>query len=116
LDENLAQRRELAYFYDQRFGDAPVRLLKRPDDAILWRYPLLVAKQDRNRVLESLWSEGLFAATRWYPSLQAMHNALAPDLPIAATPAADQLADEIINLPLDYETAAKAIQIILDAL
>ena len=116
LDENLAHRRELASFYDQSFADASVRLLKHPDDAILWRYPLLVAKQDRNRVLESLWNEGIFEATRWYPSLQVMRNALAPDLPITATPVADQQADEIINLPLDYETTAKAVQIVLDAL
>jgi dTDP-4-amino-4,6-dideoxygalactose transaminase len=104
LDANLAHRTELAALYDEAFADVPMRLLPRPDGAALWRYPLLVPSEHRNPLLDMLWRGGILDATRWYPSLQPMCCALAPDLPNMPTPAADQLAEQIINLPLAPDT------------
>ncbi len=112
LDDNLAHRAEVAHRYDAKLAaDSVLRTLQRPDGAILWRYPLIVPHRDA--LLQALWSEGIFEATRWYPSLQTMRAALAPDLPTAETPAADQMADEIVNLPLT-DQAERAIEVILD--
>jgi len=116
LDDQLARRAALARLYDQSLAAlsaAPVRLFER-QFSTLWRYPLLVSKGQRNPLLERLWSEGIFEATRWYPSLQPMRNALAPNLPLTATPATDQLSEEIINLPLDPEKVPQVIAIISD--
>src|SRR5204863_10136106 len=103
-DGERARRLELATLYDERFTklaeSAPIRLLPRPADAILWRYPLLVSREHRDALLAELWATPELDVTRWYPSLQPMRRALAPHLPVLPTPAADQLADEIINLPL----------------
>ncbi len=118
LDANVARRNDLARLYDRTLSaipTAPLRLLER-QSSTLWRYPLLVSNGQRNPLLERLWGAGIFEATRWYPSLQPMRNALAPDLPITATPAADQLGEEIINLPLDPDQAAQIIPIILETL
>jgi hypothetical protein len=118
LDANLAHRAELTAFYDDHLGAAPVRLFQQPEGTALWRYPLLVPSEHRNRLLDALWSEGILDATRWYPSLQPMRRALAPDLPTTSTPVADQLAREIINLPLAPDTsrdvAARAAEIVTD--
>ncbi len=112
LDANLAKRREAAANFDQILSGAAVRLLPRPPDAALWRYPILVPPDQRESLLESLWSAHFFDATRWYPSLQLMRRALAPHLSVTAAPAADAFAAEIVNLPLaDPPTVA---QIVLD--
>jgi len=117
LDANLSHRAEIARLYDQRLNVEPLRTLARPDGAALWKYPLLVPRDQRDGLLRSLWEAQIFEATRWYPSLQAMQSALAPDVSNAPTPAADQLAAEIINLPLAPETdraiAGKVIEVIL---
>ena len=95
-----------------------MRLFERAPETILWRYPLLVPSEQRGALLEALWAEGVFEATRWYPSLQPMRRALAPDLPITPTRTADQFAEQIVNLPLSPETdrtlAARAAEIVLD--
>jgi dTDP-4-amino-4,6-dideoxygalactose transaminase len=98
------RRRDITALYDERFAklaeSAPIRLLPRPADAVLWRYPILVAREHRNALLSEIWASFDSDVTRWYPSLQPMLRALAPDLPALPTPAADAFADEIINLPL----------------
>lgn len=66
---------------------------------MLWRYPLLVPPPERDGLLAALWADGEHAVTRWYPSLRPMAAALAPEAPQPPTPAADELAAEIINLP-----------------
>jgi dTDP-4-amino-4,6-dideoxygalactose transaminase len=112
LDDNLAHRAEVARLYDEKLAaDSLLRTLQRPEGAILWRYPLIVPNRDA--LLQALWGAGIFEATRWYPSLQTMRAALAPDLPAAETPAADQLAGEIVNLPLT-DQADRAVEVILD--
>jgi dTDP-4-amino-4,6-dideoxygalactose transaminase len=112
LDANLAHRAELRWMYDERLTAVPIRTLK---GAALWKYPLLVAREHRDPLLHMLWEEHIFDATRWYPSLQALRGALTPELPDTFTPAADQLADEIINLPLETDpaTAEKIIETVL---
>lgn len=98
------RRLSIAALYDERFTklaeSAPIRLLPRPTDAILWRYPVLVQREHRNALLAELWASFDSEVTRWYPSLQPMHHALTPTLPATPTPAADAFAEEIINLPL----------------
>ncbi len=120
LDSNSAFRLELADLYDRHFASTSVRRLLRPSDTVLWRYPILVPADRRDDLLELLWSEGIEGATRWYPSLQLMRHALAPDVPIIPTTAADQFATQIINLPLapnmDRAEAERAAGIILDNL
>lgn len=112
LDANLTHRRELARFYDGQFSAAPFVRFERPDDddasgdtAVLWRYPLRVAPERRDDLLRACWRAGLFDVTRWYPSLQPMARALAPDVAQTDTPAADTLAAAIVNLPLAPETS-----------
>jgi dTDP-4-amino-4,6-dideoxygalactose transaminase len=102
LDANHLHRLEAARLYDERLAAAPIRLLPRPTDAVLWRYPVLVPREHRNALLAELWAKQL-DVTRWYPSLQPMRRALAPDLPVTSTPAADAFAEEIINLPLSLD-------------
>jgi dTDP-4-amino-4,6-dideoxygalactose transaminase len=122
-DANIVTRIALARLYDEALSDQPtprptafIRLFERqsPTHTTLWRYPLLVSKSQRNPLLERLWSSGIYTATRWYPSLQPMRSALSPNLPSTATPAADQLSEEIINLPLDADQAPQIVQIIRD--
>jgi dTDP-4-amino-4,6-dideoxygalactose transaminase len=102
-DGKRERRHEIAHLYDERFATlaetAPIRRLSRLDDAILWRYPVLVPSAHRNGLLAELWAAES-DVTRWYPSLQPMRRALAPALPVTPTPAADAFAEEIINLPL----------------
>lgn len=105
LDADLAHRAELALLYDERLAAAPVKRFHRPADVFLWRYPVLVPAEHRSSLLERLWGVGIFEATRWYPSLQPMLRALTPALPATPTPAADALAQEIINLPLSPATS-----------
>ncbi len=118
LDDNLEHRRELARFYDAHLTAVPLRRFERPDSAVLWRYPLRVPAAQRDGLLRALWSAGVFEATRWYPSLQPMTRALAPQLAQPATPEADALAAEIVNLPLAPDTsreqAEQIVQIIID--
>lgn len=110
LDDNLKHRAALARLYDEAFADTPVRLLKRPEGAVLWRYPLFVPPPHRDPLLRALWGEGIFDVTRWYPSLQTMRRALAPDAPSTPTPTADQMADEVINLPLSPDTPQELVE------
>lgn len=118
LDANLAHRAELAALYDEALASVQARPLLRPTGSVLWRYPLLVPPDHRNPLLDALWGAGILDATRWYPSLQPMHSALAPDLPRMPTPNADRLAAEIINLPLSLDTtrqnAARTAQVIVE--
>jgi dTDP-4-amino-4,6-dideoxygalactose transaminase len=115
LDETLVHRAEIARLYDERLS--VIGSLPRPPNTILWRYPLLVPAHLRSEILAELWSAQIFEATRWYPSLQPMRRALAPDLPATPTPAADHFAGEIINLPLSPDTeraqAERAAEIVL---
>ncbi|MBI1258633.1 MAG: hypothetical protein GC204_14290 [Chloroflexi bacterium] len=113
-DANRAQRDKIVRLYDQAFAQSPVRLIPREPATNLWRYPLFVPADQRDSLLERLWEAGIFTATRWYPSLQPMCRALAPEQPQTATLAADQLSAEIINLPLDQAPADQATRIILD--
>lgn len=112
LDVNLKRRDLLASQYDDLLADVPIRTLDRPDESALWHYPLLVPAEHRDRLLRRLWDEDVFEATRWYPSLQAMRSALAPTLPTTPTPNADQLAAEIINLPLSPDMERDAAEMI----
>ncbi|HEX2905363.1 MAG TPA: DegT/DnrJ/EryC1/StrS family aminotransferase, partial [Phototrophicaceae bacterium] len=109
LPENLRQRQPAARCYDELTADLPVTTLPRPPDSGLWRYPLLVPAEHRDNLLRQLWSQGFHEITRWYPSLRPMLSALAPDLPAPATPGADKIGAEIINLPVQIsaETASQ---------
>ncbi len=100
LKENLAHRAEMASLFDSQLASMPVRTIPRPLGHVLWRYPLWVSPEDRNALLENLWENGILAS-RWYPSLGPMLSALAPDIRQEPLPGADQLAREIINLPVD---------------
>lgn len=103
-DAETDHRRTLARLYDERLRDLPVRTLPRAADAVLWRYPLRAPADRRDTLLQTLWEAGVLDATRWYPSLQPMQTALAPDAPRTTTPNADRFAAEIVNLPLSAET------------
>ena len=105
LGNEIAHRAELARLYDEQLAGLPMQLFSRTDETVLWRYPLRVAADLRDPLLRSLWGAGLFDATRWYPSLQPMLAALAPDVVAPPTPEADRLSAEIVNLPLSPETA-----------
>jgi len=114
LDESAGHRAALARLYDDGLRDTLARTLARPDDALLWRYPLLAPAEQRDALLHRLWDAGALDVTRWYPSLQPMHAALAPDAPSNATPHADRLAAEIVNLPLSSETTLEEAQRFVD--
>jgi dTDP-4-amino-4,6-dideoxygalactose transaminase len=115
LTTNRERRLAMTTLYDEWFRILPVRTLKRPTPQGLWRYPLLVSSKDRDALLEVLWENGILAS-RWYPSLVAMLSALAPGIAKQTVPGADQLAAEIINLPVDHdvdeETIARTAQIV----
>ncbi len=118
LDAEIGHRAELARMYDERLADLPVTPFDRPADTTLWCYPLRAAANRRDDLLQTLWAEQLFEATRWYPSLQPMLAALAPDAASTATPEADQMGAEIVNLPLSPATshadAERVIEVIQD--
>ncbi len=101
LPANLKHRAKIAAIYDELRESCPVWTLERPAGSILWRYPLLVSARHRDDLLQHLWENGVHDATRWYPPLRHMLAALGPDLPPQATPGADRLGAEIINLTLD---------------
>ena len=100
LPADRERREAIARVYDKEL-DRIGRPLPRPEGSILWRYPLLVPAAVRDDLLRGLWASGVEDATRWYPSLQPMAAALAPDIAQPPTPAADQFCAEIINLPVD---------------
>jgi dTDP-4-amino-4,6-dideoxygalactose transaminase len=101
LDNNLAHRAQMTALYDSYLHGLPVRRLVRPAGSIFWRYPLLVAPEQRDGLLADLWEHGIHDATRWYPSLRYMTSALAPDIAQAPTPNADLLGASVINLRVD---------------
>jgi dTDP-4-amino-4,6-dideoxygalactose transaminase len=117
LDGNTAHRRDLAAYYDEQLLALPVRTLRREVGATLWRYPLVGSGEHRDGLLQALWAQHL-DVTRWYPSLRPMRAALAPELADPPMPAADQLAGEIINLPLSPEIdrayAGRVVKVISD--
>jgi dTDP-4-amino-4,6-dideoxygalactose transaminase len=114
LGGEIDHRRALAQRYDDGLADLPVTRFDRPDGATLWCYPLRAAANRRDTLLQTLWSEQIFEATRWYPSLQPMAAALAPDVAQTPTPFADQMAAEIINLPLAPETTQADVEVIVE--
>lgn len=109
LRNNLSHRSEMACLYDEYFRFAQVRTLARPQGHILWRYPLLVAREDRDGLLKALWENNILAS-RWYPSLSRMLGAVDPSVERPATPGADQLGAEIINLPVDQTADEEAVK------
>jgi dTDP-4-amino-4,6-dideoxygalactose transaminase len=115
IETNLDHRLEMASLYDEYFKPMQVRTLQRPKGHVLWRYPLLVPPKDRDALLEVLWENGILAS-RWYPSLSSMLFSLAPTIGKQTLPGADQLAAEIINLPVDQsvdeETIKKTVGIV----
>lgn len=101
--------------YASRLADLPLRQ-PLPTATALWRWPIYVAPDQRGDLLDHLWAAGQHTITRWYPSLQPMARALAPQV-MTDTPQADRLAAEVITLPLDpalpdalIDAAATAIQ------
>jgi len=109
LENNLSHRYEMAGLYDEYFRFAQVRTLRRPQGHVLWRYPLLVAREDRDSLLDKLWENDILAS-RWYPSLSPMLAALNPSAEKETTPGADQLGAEIINLPVDHTADAETVK------
>jgi len=109
LESNLSHRCEMAGMYDEYFRFAQVRTLRRPQGHVLWRYPLLVARENRNALLDALWENNILAS-RWYPSLSPMLAALNPSAVKQATPGADQLGAEIINLPVDHTADGESVK------
>ncbi|MBL8163492.1 MAG: DegT/DnrJ/EryC1/StrS family aminotransferase [Anaerolineae bacterium] len=99
LPQNLEARARLAERYDALLTGLPVRTLPRPAGTFLWRYPLLVAAEQRDELLARLWAAGVHDATRWYPALRHMAGALGCGE--FDTPGADAFCGQIINLPLD---------------
>ncbi|MBL8130870.1 MAG: DegT/DnrJ/EryC1/StrS family aminotransferase [Anaerolineae bacterium] len=119
LPAHLAHRAALADRYDAQFAALPgVRTLPRTPGAALWKYPLRVPAADRDALLRHLWASGIQEATRWYPSLQAMTHALAPQHVQPPTPNADALSSAIINLPVhpgvDAEEAGRIARVVLE--
>lgn len=84
--------------FDALIGDG-FATLPRADDAILWRYPLLVPPDVRDDLFDDLQARRL-DVTRWYPCLQPMAQALCPHLRQPPTPNADAFCARILNLPL----------------
>ncbi len=113
-DASSGHRQALARLYDELLREAPTRTLGRADKTVLWRYPLLAPAGQRDTLLQTLWAAGALDVTRWYPSLQPMRAALAPDAPQTTTPHADRLAAEIINLPLSAETTVAQAERIVE--
>jgi dTDP-4-amino-4,6-dideoxygalactose transaminase len=105
FDAETLHRKRLAQLYDDGLQNTPAQTFPRPNDTVLWRYPLRVPASQRDGLMQALWSAGITDVTRWYPSLQPMLRELAPDAPTTATPNADRLSAEIVNLPLSAETS-----------
>jgi dTDP-4-amino-4,6-dideoxygalactose transaminase len=90
-----------------------LQTLIRQDGATLWKYPLLVPAGLRDDLLAHLWDAGMHEATRWYPSLRTMAEALTSPSPHAErgsggeVPQANALAARIINLPLTDEATVQ---------
>lgn len=106
---NLNHRLKMASLYDEYFAHMQVQMLQRPRGHVVWRYPVLVSPRDRDSLLQVLWENGILAS-RWYPSLEVMLSSLAPALGKQTAPGADQLAAEIINLPVDQSVDEDSIK------
>ncbi len=109
LGANVRQRLDQTHLYDVYFRYMQVRTLARPAGSVMWRYPLLVARQDRNALLDFLWANQV-PASRWYPSLAVMFTALDSTLAGQSLPGAEQLGAEIINLPVDHTSNEESIK------
>jgi dTDP-4-amino-4,6-dideoxygalactose transaminase len=118
LTENHAHRAQMARVYDElnltpypplhswrggeiRDKNKLIWTPPRSEGSVLWKYPLLVAPEHRNDLLQYLWDNGVQDATRWYPPLRYMTAALVPDIQQPPTPGADELGASIINLRVD---------------
>jgi dTDP-4-amino-4,6-dideoxygalactose transaminase len=110
LDQNMAHRAKMSALYDKHLRSLPVRTLERPTGSILWRYPILVAPEQRDNLLLHLWENGIHDATRWYPSLRYMASVLTPATTERPTPNADLLAESIINLRVDAGIDAQYVE------
>ena len=91
----------MASILESRLEGLPIRRLYMPNGSILWKYPLLVSPDDRNQLLDYLWQHEIGLATRWYPSIRIMLEALKTRTPDRETPGADRIGAEIINLCVD---------------
>lgn len=100
LTQNKAQREQIAAVYDDLLDRCPCWTMARPAGSLLWRYPLRVSASQRDDLLHHLWARGVHDATCWYPPLRPMTAALTRQGDLPATPGADRLGAEIINLPL----------------
>jgi len=98
MESNRKHRRDYSTRYDRLIGGS-LHTIPRSDDAVLWRYPLLCPPELRDDLFERLLSWHV-DATRWYPTLRPMVNALAPQITQPPTPNADWFCARIINLPL----------------
>ena len=76
LQSNLDRRRKMLSILESRLEGLPIRRLYMPNGSILWKYPLLVSPDDRNQLLDYLWQHEIGLATRWYPSIRIMLEAL----------------------------------------
>jgi dTDP-4-amino-4,6-dideoxygalactose transaminase len=115
--EDHFRRMATAAQYDGLLAGLPCWTLPRINDATLWKYPLLVAADRRDDLLVALWDAGIHEATRWYPSLQTMTAALYAEFAQPPTPHADQMAKQVINLPLrsgEVERIADVIRCCFD--
>lgn len=118
LKNNLAHRRKLAEIYSEALKAAPVQIQQFADLSALWKYPVFVARQLREDVLDTLWNHGHHEVTCWYPSLHPMVASLLPNINQPPTPCADAWGAEVINLPLSSNTTeidARAIAKMLAA-
>lgn len=109
LQANLDQRLKMTALYDEYFRFMQVRTLVRPRGSVVWRYPLLVAHDERDALLQQLWQNDV-VASRWYPPLDPMLAALVPGSEQHASPGAEQLGAQIINLPVDHAIDEAAIR------
>lgn len=109
LDSNLHHRCEMAGLYNEYLRFSQVRTLPRPAGSILWRYPLLVAREDRDALLDAFWDNGI-AATCWYPPLNTMLAALSPTTEKRPMPGAERLGAESINLPVDHKADGEMVK------
>ena len=119
ITENIQHRKKIALFYDKLLTDNGIVTQKYKDDIepVLVRYPLRI--KDKNKALEEATKEGIELGS-WFES--PLHPIETPlifyDYEIGDCPQAEEVADEVVNLPLhprvNENTARKTIDFIAD--
>jgi len=94
-------------YLDQLFDIGGLNIVRHePRDTPNYQYMVLEVKRNRDKILEALWAEGIYARRYFYPGVHRMAHYKAMNISLPNTEA---LAEKILVLPSGVSTTTKDI-------